>query len=57
MTVLKPGMPEMIALQTEINAAERDIRDQINLIKNSLKTQYDLAVANEKALGEKTFST
>ena len=53
MTVLKPGMPEMIALQSEINAAERDIRGQINLIKNSIKAQYDFAVANEKALGDK----
>ena len=53
LTVLKPGMPEMIALQTQINAAEVDIRNQINLIKNSVKSQYDVAVANEKALGEK----
>ena len=53
LTVLKPGMPEMIALQTEISAAETDIRNQINLIKNSIKAQYDFAAANEKALGEK----
>jgi polysaccharide biosynthesis transport protein len=53
LTVLKPGMPEMIALQTQINVTETDIKNQINLIKNSIKTQYDYAAANEKALGEK----
>ena len=53
LTVLKPGMPEMIALQTQINATESDIKNQINLIKNSIKTQYDYAAANERALGEK----
>ena len=53
LTVLKPGFPEMIALQTQINATERDIRNQINLIKNSIKAQYDAAVADQKALGDK----
>jgi succinoglycan biosynthesis transport protein ExoP len=53
LTVVKPQFPEMIALQTQINAAEKDIRTQINLIKNSIKSQYDAAAANEKALGAK----
>jgi capsular exopolysaccharide synthesis family protein len=53
LTVVKPEFPEMIALQTQINAAEKEIRAQINLIKNSIKSQYDAAAANEKALATK----
>ena len=53
LTVLKPGFPEMIALQSQINETERDIRNQINLIKNSIKAQYDAAAADQKALGDK----
>ena len=43
----------MIALRSQISEAEKDIRTQINLIKNSIKSQYDAALANEKALGDK----
>ena len=43
----------MIALRSQISEAEKDIRNQINLIKNSIKSQYDAALANEKALGDK----
>ena len=53
LTVVKPDFPEMIALQTQINAAEKDIRAQITLIKNSIKSQYEAAAANEKALADK----
>ena len=53
LTVVKPDFPEMIALRSQISEAEKDIRTQINLIKNSIKSQYDAALANEKALGDK----
>jgi len=53
LTVLKPAFPEMIALQNEISETERDIRTQIGRIKGSINDQYQAAVANEKALGEK----
>ena len=53
LTVVKPDFPEMIALRSQISEAEKDIRNQISLIKNSIKSQYDAALANEKALGDK----
>ena len=51
--VVKPDFPEMIALRSQISEAEKDIRTQINLIKNSIKSQYDAALANEKSLEDK----
>ena len=53
LTTLKPGFPEMLALQNQINSAEKDVRTQIGLIKGSIKSQFDNAAANETALGKK----
>jgi uncharacterized protein involved in exopolysaccharide biosynthesis len=53
LNVVKPDFPEMIALRTQISEAEKDIKSQIDLIKNSIKSQYDAALANEKSLGDK----
>ena len=53
LTVVKPDFPEMIALRSQISETEKDIRNQIGLIKNSIKSQYDAALANEKALSDK----
>ncbi len=53
LTLFKPSFPEMMALQSQINSVDKDIKTQINLIKSSLKAQYDAALANERALGEK----
>ena len=53
LSVLKPASPEMIALQNEINETEKDIRAQVTRIKTSINDQYQAAVANEKALGDK----
>jgi capsular exopolysaccharide synthesis family protein len=53
LTVMKPAFPEMIALQNEISETEKDIRTQIARIKGSINDQYQTAVANEKALGDK----
>jgi polysaccharide biosynthesis transport protein len=53
LTVMKPAFPEMVAIQSQINAMERDIRTQIGLIKAAINDQYQAAVANEKALGDK----
>ena len=53
LTVMKPAFPEMTALQNEISETEKDIRTQIARIKGSINDQYQAAVANEKALGDK----
>ena len=53
LTVMKPAFPEMIAIQTQVRETEKDIRNQVNLIKNSIKAQYEAALSQEKALGEK----
>jgi len=53
LTTLKPAFPEMIALQNEISETEKDISTQITRIKGSINDQYQAAVANEKALGDK----
>ena len=50
---LKPAFPEMVALQSQINETEKDIRTQIGRIKGSIADQYQAALANEKALSDK----
>ena len=53
LTTLKPAFPEMVALQSQINETEKDIRAQIGRIKAAISDQYQAAVANEKALSDK----
>ena len=53
LTTLKPAFPEMVALQSQINETEKDIRTQIGRIKGSISDQYQAALANEKALSDK----
>ena len=53
LTVLKPAFPEMVALQSQISATERDIKGQIALIRRSIDDQYEAAVADEKALARR----
>ena len=43
----------MLALQNEISETERIFSTQITRIKGSINEQYQAAVANEKALGDK----
>ena len=50
---LKPAFPEMVALQSQINETEKDIRSQIGRIKGAISDQYQAALANEKALSDK----
>ena len=50
---LKPAFPEMVALQSQINETEKDIRTQIGRIKGAISDQYQAALANEKALSDK----
>ena len=53
LTTLKPAFPEMLALQSQINQTEKDIRTQIERIKGSISNQYQAALADEKALSDK----
>ena len=43
LTTLKPAFPEMVALQSQINETEKDIRTQIGRIKGSISDQYQAA--------------
>jgi polysaccharide biosynthesis transport protein len=43
----KPDYPDMIALQARLNSAERALNIEIRNVQNSLKTQYDVALAQE----------
>jgi succinoglycan biosynthesis transport protein ExoP len=52
LTILKPAYPEMIALQNQIDATQKDMRAQIGRIKDSINGQHQAALANEKAFGD-----
>lgn len=52
LAVLKPAFPEMVALKAQMTQAENQIKAQVGLIKGSLKTQFETAMGQEKALLE-----
>jgi capsular exopolysaccharide synthesis family protein len=49
----KPAYPEMKQLKSQIDELDRQISEQITLIKNSIKAQYDSAAATEKLLQDR----
>ena len=53
LSVLKPAFPEMVALRTQIAELEKQIRAQFELIKQTIKAEYEAARAQELALIEK----
>ena len=53
LSVLKPAFPEMIALRAQITESEKQIRTQMDLIKQTIKAEYESARAQELALIEK----
>ncbi|MDB5597236.1 MAG: capsular biosynthesis protein [Hyphomicrobiales bacterium] len=57
LNVLKPAYPEMLALKTQINETEKQIRTQIALVKKSIQAQYEAARAQEVALLQKVEQT
>ena len=57
LNVLKPAYPEMMALKTQINEIDRQIRTQIALVKKSVQAQYEAARAQEAALLKKVDQT
>jgi polysaccharide biosynthesis transport protein len=56
LTIAGPASPAIMALRAQISETEADIRNQISLIKASIKDQYNAAVANEKALADELAS-
>src|SRR5215207_1038076 len=53
LSVLKPAFPEMVALRAQITESEKQIRTQMDLIKQTIKAEYESARAQELALIEK----
>lgn len=53
LNVLKPAFPEMVALRSQIQAGEKQILAQIELIKETTKREFEAARAHEIALTEK----
>ena len=51
--MLKPAFPEMVALRAQITESEKQIRTQMDLIKQTIKAEYESARAQELALIEK----
>jgi capsular exopolysaccharide synthesis family protein len=48
--LFKPAYPEMRQLQSQIDELDRQIEAEIDLIKDSIKAQYDAALAEEHSL-------
>jgi capsular exopolysaccharide synthesis family protein len=46
----KPAYPEMKQLQSQIGELDRQIQAEVDLIKGSIKAQYDAAAAQEQSL-------
>ena len=53
LSVLKPAFPEMVALRAQITESEKQIQTQMELIKQTIKAEYESARAQELALIEK----
>lgn len=48
--VFKPDYPEMLALKSQIDEAQKQITDELAAIRASVKAEYDAAAAQEKML-------
>ena len=51
--MLKPAFPEMVALRAQITKSQKQIQMQMELIKQTIKAEYEAAHAQELALIEK----
>ncbi|MEO0550726.1 MAG: polysaccharide biosynthesis tyrosine autokinase [Pseudomonadota bacterium] len=49
----KPGYPDMIALQTEINAVEADIAAEKSLLLTSARAKFDAALGREQSIQQR----
>jgi capsular exopolysaccharide synthesis family protein len=50
LTVLRPAFPEMVALRAQIQEAEKQVRTQVELIREATRREYEAARAQEAAL-------
>jgi capsular exopolysaccharide synthesis family protein len=53
LSILKPAFPEMVALRAQISEIERQVRSQVELVKESIRAQFEAARAQEQAIQEK----
>jgi len=51
--IFKPAFPDMQKLKAQMDEIDKQITAEVQLIKASIKSQYDTAVANEQALTQK----
>jgi len=49
----KPGFPEMVALQSQIDSLQGQMDNAANAIRASMKAQFDTAVTQESMINEK----
>jgi capsular exopolysaccharide synthesis family protein len=54
--VFKPAFPDMQKLKAQMDEIDKQIAAEVELIKASIKSQYDTAVANEQALTQQVES-
>lgn len=52
LNVLKPAFPEMIQLRSQIGELDRQIKAQADLVKESIRAQFEAARAQEQSLGK-----
>lgn len=50
LSLYKPDYPTMVALKAQMTEMDRQIADQVALVKQSLRTQYDIARDREDSL-------
>ncbi len=51
LNVLKPAFPEMIQLRSQISELDRQIKAQVDLVKESIRVQFEATRAQEQSLG------
>lgn len=52
LNVLKPAFPEMVQLRSQISELDRQIRAQVDLVKESIRTQFETTRAQEQSLAK-----
>lgn len=50
LNIMKPAFPEMVALRNQIAELDRQIKAQIDLVRESIRSQYETARAQEQSL-------
>ncbi|SFU47089.1 capsular exopolysaccharide family [Methylobacterium sp. 174MFSha1.1] len=50
LNILKPAFPEMIQIRTQISELDRQIKTQVELVRESVRVQYEASKAQEQSL-------